>query len=60
MKTLVPASLGLTAILLSGCAMMGPSYEPDTDYQLTILHTNDHHGRFWRNSQWQLRWQRSG
>ncbi len=50
MKTLVPASLGLTVVLLSGCAMMGPSYEPDTDYQLTILHTNDHHGRFWRNS----------
>lgn len=49
MKTLVPASLGLAVVLLSGCAMMGPSYEPDTDYQLTILHTNDHHGRFWRN-----------
>ncbi len=50
MKTLVPASLGLAVVFLSGCAMMGPSYEPDTDYQLTILHTNDHHGRFWRNS----------
>jgi 5'-nucleotidase/UDP-sugar diphosphatase len=29
---------------------MGPSYEQDTEYQLTILHTNDHHGRFWKNS----------
>lgn len=50
MKLLVPASLGLAAVLLSGCALMGPSYEPDTDYNLTILHTNDHHGRFWQNS----------
>lgn len=48
MKSLLPVSLGL-AIALSGCALMGPSYEPDTDYHLTILHTNDHHGRFWRN-----------
>lgn len=48
MKSLLPLSLGL-AIALSGCALMGPSYEPDTDYHLTILHTNDHHGRFWRN-----------
>ncbi|WP_108125853.1 bifunctional UDP-sugar hydrolase/5'-nucleotidase UshA [Saccharospirillum mangrovi] len=49
MKPLLPVSLGLVAIALSGCALMGPSYEPDTDYHLTILHTNDHHGRFWRN-----------
>lgn len=24
-------------------------YEKDKTYHITILHTNDHHGRFWRN-----------
>lgn len=48
-KLLLPASLSFAAVALAGCAMLGPSYEPDTDYHLTILHTNDHHGRFWRN-----------
>lgn len=35
-------------LLLAGCAT--PHWQPDTDYQITILHTNDHHGRFWPNS----------
>ncbi|MFD2179379.1 bifunctional UDP-sugar hydrolase/5'-nucleotidase UshA [Veronia pacifica] len=38
---------------LSGCATSDkaavPSWKPDTTYNLTILHTNDHHGRFWNN-----------
>lgn len=50
MKMQLPASLSLAAVILTGCAMFGPSYEPDTDYKVTILHTNDHHGRFWQNS----------
>jgi 5'-nucleotidase/UDP-sugar diphosphatase len=43
------------AVLLAGCSMM-PGYQsdatfaPDKEYKLTILHTNDHHGRFWQNS----------
>ena len=49
MKKLLPASVSLAAVVLAGCTMMGPKYETDTEYQLTILHTNDHHGRFWRN-----------
>lgn len=31
----------------SGLPTAGP--EKDKTYQLTVLHTNDHHGRFWKN-----------
>jgi 5'-nucleotidase / UDP-sugar diphosphatase len=37
----------LMAVALGGCAM-GP--KPDTTYRITVMHTNDHHGRFWQNS----------
>ncbi|HHC6695150.1 bifunctional UDP-sugar hydrolase/5'-nucleotidase [Vibrio parahaemolyticus] len=35
---------------LAGCASQ-PVHEwnADTTYKLTVLHTNDHHGRFWQN-----------
>ncbi|WP_274059945.1 bifunctional UDP-sugar hydrolase/5'-nucleotidase UshA [Vibrio parahaemolyticus] len=35
---------------LAGCASH-PAHEwnADTTYKLTVLHTNDHHGRFWQN-----------
>ncbi len=41
-----------TAVLavLAGCAGMGGA-EKDKTYKITILHTNDHHGRFWKNSE---------
>ena len=32
--------------LASGSAQ---AYEQDKTYKITILHTNDHHGHFWRN-----------
>jgi len=37
--------------LLSACAL-GPLAGPDKDktYRITVMHTNDHHGRFWKNS----------
>ncbi len=38
--------------LTSGCASQmaaEPSWDKDTTYKLTVLHTNDHHGRFWPN-----------
>ena len=41
----------LATLALLGCAAtspMGP--EKDRVYNITILHTNDHHGRFWKNS----------
>ena len=48
---LIKSTLALTAALaLIGCAGMssgGP--QKDKIYRLTILHTNDHHGRFWQN-----------
>lgn len=42
-------------LLVSACSLFpqgesvhqGP--QPDKTYKLTVLHTNDHHGRFWRN-----------
>lgn len=40
----------LGASLLAGCAgIQGP--QPDRTYRITILHTNDHHGRFWKNGE---------
>ncbi len=30
-------------------AQAAPEWETDKTYKLTILHTNDHHGRFWQN-----------
>jgi 5'-nucleotidase/UDP-sugar diphosphatase len=46
----VPYSVIAASVLMTGCMTMGPNYEQDKEYQLTILHTNDHHGRFWQNS----------
>ncbi|MGR5066601.1 bifunctional UDP-sugar hydrolase/5'-nucleotidase UshA [Photobacterium sp. DNB22_13_2] len=47
----------LTAAILAsltGCASQSettvPSWQADQTYKITILHTNDHHGRFWQNS----------
>ena len=40
-------TLALVA-MLAGCAATSP--ERDKTYRITILHTNDHHGRFWKNS----------
>ena len=49
---LTRSALGLLlASLLSACAlvpMAGP--EKDKTYRITVMHTNDHHGRFWKNS----------
>ena len=45
-------ALGLLLLsLLSACAV-GPLAGPEKDktYRITVMHTNDHHGRFWRNS----------
>ena len=40
---------------LAGCSAttetteIVPGWQPDTTYNVTILHTNDNHGRFWHN-----------
>ena len=44
-------TLLLLVTALAGCSSMGPKGpEKDKTYNITILHTNDHHGRFWKNS----------
>ena len=45
LKTALSAAILAT---LAGCAS-GPAWEQDQTYKLTVLHTNDHHGRFWSN-----------
>ncbi|WP_328797734.1 bifunctional UDP-sugar hydrolase/5'-nucleotidase UshA [Marinomonas vulgaris] len=40
------------ALSVTACSMMGPQqpdWQEDKEYRVTILHTNDHHGRFWQN-----------
>ncbi|QOV69878.1 bifunctional UDP-sugar hydrolase/5'-nucleotidase UshA [Citrobacter sp. BDA59-3] len=44
-KSMVLALLAAFS-LASGSAQ---AYEQDKTYKITILHTNDHHGHFWRN-----------
>lgn len=45
LKTAVSAAILAS---LAGCAS-GPAWEQDQTYKLTVLHTNDNHGRFWSN-----------
>jgi 5'-nucleotidase/UDP-sugar diphosphatase len=46
-----PAVYLLVAASVAGCAV-SPSTGPEKDktYRITVMHTNDHHGRFWKNS----------
>jgi len=40
----------LATFVLAGCSSLAPTGpQPDRSYQITVLHTNDHHGRFWKN-----------
>ncbi len=50
MNLLQPIFTVVAAILVAGCSSIS-SGGPDADktYNLTVLHTNDHHGRFWKN-----------
>ena len=46
-----PAIFLFVATSVAGCVSpptSGP--EKDTTYRITVMHTNDHHGRFWKNS----------
>lgn len=38
----------LTSLLINGQVL---AWDKDKTYHITILHTNDHHGHFWRNEQ---------
>ena len=47
-KSLVAA---LAVWLLASCAGLPPGGpQADRTYRITIMHTNDHHGRFWKNA----------
>ena len=48
MKYLLKTKLICTIILLTFCTTIF-AYTKDRVYKITILHTNDHHGRFWKN-----------
>ncbi len=51
LKKLKPVLLTLLMLgVLSGCALPPPQgRHDDKTYRVTVMHTNDHHGRFWRN-----------
>ncbi len=42
--------ISLLVLALAGCAGLSSGPEKDKTYRITIMHTNDHHGRFWKNS----------
>ncbi len=43
------ALLGGLLLTLTGIPMGAQAWEKDRLYKFTVLHTNDHHGRFWSN-----------
>ena len=53
LKTTLLASV--IAATVAGCAATAPSpqWEADQTYKLTVLHTNDNHGRFWNDKRGQ-------
>ena len=49
----VAAAAIAVSALITGCTTTSDSthhYNPSKTYRFTILHTNDHHGHFWKNS----------
>ncbi|QIL84871.1 bifunctional UDP-sugar hydrolase/5'-nucleotidase [Vibrio sp. HDW18] len=51
LKPILKSLLGVAiAASLAGCVTQPThQWQADQTYRLTILHTNDHHGRFWQN-----------
>jgi len=43
--------LSLLAVTLLSVPLMAQAWIKDRTYKFTVLHTNDHHGRFWNNEQ---------
>ncbi|MGB2079987.1 MAG: bifunctional UDP-sugar hydrolase/5'-nucleotidase UshA, partial [Vibrio sp.] len=41
--------LALAIAGITACSSTPDHWQADKTYQLTVLHTNDHHGRFWEN-----------
>ncbi|HFK7186209.1 TPA: bifunctional UDP-sugar hydrolase/5'-nucleotidase UshA [Serratia odorifera] len=49
MRFALKASVCALAASLSVLPGLASAWEKDKTYDITILHTNDHHGHFWRN-----------
>ncbi|MDR0218824.1 MAG: bifunctional UDP-sugar hydrolase/5'-nucleotidase UshA [Enterobacteriaceae bacterium] len=49
MKFSFKASVCALVVSLSLAPMIAAAWEKDKTYDITILHTNDHHGHFWQN-----------
>ena len=49
MLLLKKKSLTLLALALLGAPIVAQAWVKDRVYKFTVLHTNDHHGRFWQN-----------
>lgn len=47
--TLKASLLALAIAGVTACSSTPDHWEQDETYQLTVLHTNDNHGRFWEN-----------
>ncbi|AUX71992.1 bifunctional UDP-sugar hydrolase/5'-nucleotidase UshA [Erwinia pyrifoliae] len=41
--------VGVLAVALCSTPLMAQAWQKDRTYKFTVLHTNDHHGRFWPN-----------
>ncbi|MBO9493770.1 bifunctional UDP-sugar hydrolase/5'-nucleotidase [Thalassotalea sp. G20_0] len=51
-----PLTVAAIAVMVSAYSLIpekqtGIAFDPDKTYQFTVLHTNDHHGRFWHDRQ---------
>jgi len=40
---------GILMLSLMATPLLAQAWEKDRSYKFTVLHTNDHHGRFWNN-----------
>ncbi|BFI54990.1 bifunctional UDP-sugar hydrolase/5'-nucleotidase UshA [Yersinia pseudotuberculosis] len=51
MRFSLTTTLGALAVSLALAPGWASAWEKDKTYDITILHTNDHHGHFWQNEQ---------
>ncbi|PLR39329.1 bifunctional UDP-sugar hydrolase/5'-nucleotidase [Chimaeribacter coloradensis] len=49
MRSLTITAAAVMAATLAGQPAISYAWEKDKTYDITILHTNDHHGHFWQN-----------
>lgn len=49
MRFTTKALPGILMLSLMATPLLAQAWEKDRSYKFTVLHTNDHHGRFWNN-----------